>query len=373
MKIARLIFAVPSLFVAMADARAALTFSLDTPVVNSATGNTLVFTGTLTNTDSVAQVFLNDFALSAPADLTLQPNTFFANVPGILLPGESYSGPIFSVTLGAGATSGDYACTAEVDGGADIFTTGQPAIAGFTVLSPVITIAASVPDASEFGPVSGAFTVSRTGGTDIPLPVSFTIGGSAVNGSSCTTIASPSVIAAGSTSGNVAVVPIPDNIAEGDRTVLLTLTASTDYNLGAATAATVTIHDKPADQWRLQNFGAAANTAPASDTASWAKDGVANLTKYGLGMDPTVSNVSSLPQPVIVDGYLTLSFVPNPAALDLAYTVEGSSNVTLWNTTDVEAITLPGSNLPNLLTYRYRIPVDSVPAAFLRLRIDRQQ
>ena len=110
--------------VATMSARAALTVSLDAPIVNAAAGNVLVFNGTFTNTDPSGKVFLNDLQVSAPAVLTLQPNVFFENVPGILLPGETYTGPIFSVALGAAAMPNDYNATLTVSGGANISATG---------------------------------------------------------------------------------------------------------------------------------------------------------------------------------------------------------------------------------------------------------
>ena len=371
MKKSQLIFVLACLVLGMAEASAALTVSLDAPVVNAAVGTSIVFTGTLTNTDATAQIFLNDAQVSAPGGLALLPNVFFSNVPGILLPGESYTGPIFSVALAANAAPGDYNCALTLKGGADIFAAGTLGTAGFTVLSPLVTITATTPDASEFGPVSGAFAVTRTGGTGIPVTVPFTIGGSAVNGSACAMISPPVVIPSGAASANVAVIPIPNNVADGDRTVVLTLTPSGTFNIGANVAATVTIHDKPADQWRLQNFGAAANAAPAGDAADWDHDGISNLIEYALSLDPKLSDVSALPQPSLVNGYLTLSFVPNPNAIDLVYTVEGSADLITWSTSDVEKLTLAIPVPPTRQTYRYRQPAGSVGRAYLRLRIDR--
>ena len=371
MKSSPLPSAIVWLVLGMMNARAVLTISLDAPVVNVAAGNVAVFSGTLTNTGTVAKVFLNDLQVSAPAGLSTQPNAFFSNVPGILLPGETYTGPIFSVMLGAGASPADYGGTLTLSGGGDISAAGTLTTVPFTVLSPAVTIAATVPAASEFGPVSGAFAVSRTGGTGIPLSVNFTIGGTAVNGSACALIASSVSLAAGASSASVSVAPIPNNTADGDRTVLLTLAASAAYDLGAGTAATVIIHDKPADQWRVQNFGAAANTVAASDTASWAQDGVANMVKYSLGMAPTVVTTFDLPKPTMVNGYLTLSFVPNSNATDILYSVEGCPDLVAWSTGNVEAVTLANPIPPNRLTYRYRIPSGPAHAAFLRLRIDR--
>jgi hypothetical protein len=373
MKISPLALAVAWILLGMAHAIAALTIVLDAPVVNAAAGTTLVFTGTLTNTDPTTQVFLNDFQFTAPVGLALQPNTFFANVPGILSPGQSYSGPIFSVMLDAGASPVDYNGTITVIGGTDIFGTSILATASVTVLSPSVTIAVATPDAYEFGPVSGAFTVTRTGGTGISLTVAFSIGGTAVNGSSCTSIAPSVAIPSGASSANVEIVPIPDDIAEGDRTVILTLTPSGPYAIGANAAATVTIHDKPADQWRLSNFGAEANTPPAGDTASWAQDGIANLIKYGLNIAPTVSDAWELPQPTMVNGYLTLSFVPNPNAIDVAFTVEGCTDLATWSASNVDMVTLENPLPSTRQTFRYHYPAGTVGTAFLRLKVNRLQ
>lgn len=42
------------------------------------------------------------------------------------------------------------------------------------------------------------------------------------------------------------------------------------------------------DSWRKQWFGSSSNTGTAADTASYAGDGMANLVKYALGLNPTV-------------------------------------------------------------------------------------
>lgn len=371
MKQSPLTFMLTWLALGMMNACAALTISLDAPVVNAAAGTTLIVTGTFANTDTAAQIFLNNLQVSASSALALQPNVFFANVPGILLPGESYTGPIFSVTLGAGASPADYNATVTVSGGGDIFATGTLATMAFTVLSPAVTISATTPNAAEFGPVSGAFTVSRTGGTGIPLGVSLTIAGTAMNGASCIAIAPSLTLDSGVSSADVAVTPIPNNIADGDRTVVLTLAASANYNPGASVTGTVTIRDKPADQWRLQKFGAAANTPAAADTASWANDGVANVIKYGLGMDPVIGDVWELPAPTVAGGYLTLSFVPNPSATDVQFTVEGCPDLVTWSAGNVEPVTLSNPVPPTRQTFRYRFPVAVIRAAYLRLKIER--
>jgi hypothetical protein len=53
-------------------------------------------------------------------------------------------------------------------------------------------------------------------------------------------------IAAGSFSATIAVVPVENSIAEGDKTVVVTLGGSADYNVGSPSSATVTVHDNEA-------------------------------------------------------------------------------------------------------------------------------
>ena len=64
-----------------------------------------------------------------------------ANVPGILLPGETYSGVLFSVTLSAAALPGDYAGAITVKGGADIFAGGDLVSANFTASKTLLEYA----------------------------------------------------------------------------------------------------------------------------------------------------------------------------------------------------------------------------------------
>ncbi len=340
-------------------ARADLTLSLSPAVQNSANGVQVVFTGTLTNTSATTQVFLNDLQITSGARCRSPSSRIPSspNVPGILLPGESYTGPLFSVAANSGAA--DYPGTMTVYGGGDIQASGSLASISFAVLSPAVNLVASTPAASEYGPVSGAFTLSRTGRTDVSLDVGSTITGTAVNGVAYTIISSTTTIPAGAASAIVTIAPIPDNLAQGDRTVTLALKAipagAPAFNFGANTSATVTIHDKPADQWRFQEFGAAANDPQAADDGDWDGDGIPNLLEYALGLDPKLPNASALPAALPSSGYLTLSYTPNPAAIDVAYVVEASTDLSHWSTTNVEQVSNP--LMPNAVTVRYTVPI----------------
>ncbi len=368
------LLAIPFLTLAIC-ARASLTFSIAPSPQVAEQGGELVFSGTLTNTSATDKLFLNDiiatFAGSSAVHLSLKTNAFFGNVPGVLLPGETYTGVLFRIGISSLAPPDSYAGTITVLGGADIFATTNLASANLTIASPVVGIAASDPIACEFGPENGAFTIARTGSTALALTIPVATSGNATNGTTYNTVASSITIPAGAASAVVPIVPIPDLIAQGDRTAIITLGASGGYVLGENIAATVIVRDKPIDEWRSDKFAAAANTASAADLADWEGDGVRNIMEYALNLEPFLPDGSAQPPVTIEGGYLTLSYVPKSWATDLTYIVEASTDLANWSAADVEAVDVENREPPDRITIRYKNPVSIGSRAWLRLRITR--
>ncbi|MBE9200382.1 MULTISPECIES: phytase [unclassified Nodularia (in: cyanobacteria)] len=108
--------------------------------------------------------------------------------------------------------------------------------------TPVVSIVAQVPDAAEQGNQPGVFRISRVGNTSKSLTVNYTIDGTATNGVDYNNLTSVATIAAGQTFVDVTVIPVDDNLVEGDETVILNLVDQPEYVLGINTA-TVTIAD----------------------------------------------------------------------------------------------------------------------------------
>jgi hypothetical protein len=355
--------------------KAAVTLSLAPVAQNSARGREVVFSGTLTNTSPTEKVFLNDLQATIPSGasgvLALEPNTFFASVPGILLPGEAYSGVLFRLSLAAAAPADDYAGTIAVKGGSDIFAASDLVSAPFTIFSPDVTIVATDASASEFGTDSGAITITRTGGTDLALAVAYNISGSAVNGVSYAAVSGVATIPEGASSVAISIVPLPDDAPQGDRVATFSLAPSSAFNPGAAVTASVTIHDKPVDQWRLEQFAGAAGDAAAQDLADWDGDGVVNLLEYALGLDPKAAVPDALPQADALNGYATFSFVPNPAATDVTFTVEACTDLVNWSTEHIEAVTIENPVPSGRVTVRYDIPRSSAGRVFFHLKVTR--
>ncbi len=111
------------------------------------------------------------------------------------------------------------------------------------ITGPIITIAATDDAASEPGTNTGTFTVTRTGDLTAAQEVTYTIAGTATNGTDYTEIPATVTIPAGAASATIEVKPIDDTLVEGNETVRLTLVDGTSYDLGTTTSATVTIAD----------------------------------------------------------------------------------------------------------------------------------
>ena len=129
-----------ALLLSIAPTRADLAFVL-TPAVQSDVGsNEVFFTGTLINTSLTDNLFLNDiqfdFIDEATGHLAADTNAFFANVPGILLPFETYSDVVFGITIDPATPPGQYFGFVTIQGGTNIFAATDLASPIFEVSLP---------------------------------------------------------------------------------------------------------------------------------------------------------------------------------------------------------------------------------------------
>ena len=109
---------------------------------------------------------------------------------------------------------------------------------------PIVRIAAVDPNAAEQGCDPGSFIVTRMGTASTNLTVTYTISGTAANGTDYNTLTTTVKILAHSYAATITVTPKDDAIAEQPETVILTLSTSTGYGLDATQkSARVTIAD----------------------------------------------------------------------------------------------------------------------------------
>ncbi|NDC75087.1 isopeptide-forming domain-containing fimbrial protein [bacterium] len=125
----------------------------------------------------------------------------------------------------------------------------------------------------------------------------------------------------------------------------------------------------PIEAWRFANFGTIALTPDTADTAIVAGDGLPNLLKYALGLDPHIPAVTG----IITDtttGCLRLSVSLNPNASDITCQVEVTSTLednASW-TTDGTSIDL---STPSFLQVSDGISLGDGVRRFMRLRVTR--
>jgi C1A family cysteine protease len=232
-----------------------------------------------------------------------------------------------------------------------------------------VTVAATDLTASEGDVTDTAqLVITRSGSNAASLSVNYAMSGAATNGGDYVTLTSPAVIPAGAASVTVTVTAIPNNVAQGDRTATMTLQLGSGYAVGSPAAASVTIKDKPMDAWRMSMFGAQANVASvAGDTANPTGDGIQNLMKYALGLDPMHVSVSGLPTQATVSGHLTLTYRRVKAAVDITCAAQVCGDLSTWTNSGVTEQILTDDG-----TYQTVTATDPQPATgqrFIRLKV----
>ena len=132
--------------------------------------------------------------------------------------------------------------TVQPDGA---YSVGNPASATVTIADndrPMVTIVATDASASETGPDTGTFTITRTGPTTAALRVTFTANGSAQVGVDYVALGSQVFIPIGSSTVTLTVTPLADSVSpEGNENVNVFLTTNSGLSVGTPGSATVVI------------------------------------------------------------------------------------------------------------------------------------
>ena len=183
-----------------------------------------------------------EFAMTS-AVATL-PKTYAATLSGLA------SDTTFTYAVQAMSTGGDTLNRS----GSETFYTGDLSVA-------------KVQDGDEDGLVPGVFRISRTGDDALALPVSFTLGGTAVEGRSYQLLEKTATIPAGAAYVDVEIRPLIDQTTTNALTVVLTLESGLYGIASDASSATLSI----ANLFLNDDFNTwiASDAGLASDGANW--------------------------------------------------------------------------------------------------------
>jgi hypothetical protein len=112
------------------------------------------------------------------------------------------------------------------------------------------------------------------------------------------------------------------------------------------------------------------------DNHDAASDGLPNLVKYALSLNPLIPAGSGRPTSTTTNGFLTLTFTRRKDATDITYHVEGTGSLgTNWSElyTSTSTAYEGGENATSAVTVFDTIPLSIAPDGrrFMRLKITR--
>ena len=190
------------------------------------------------------------------ATLLAAPLTVTFTLTGTAVNGTDYTNLPLTATFPAGQPSVDVVVTPSVDAtveGAEsvilTLTNAAPYDLGveFATITitdtntPLVSVTAFDSTAAETGNNRGTFRFARTGSTAASLTVTFTVAGTATNGTDYQSLPVTVTFGVGQAEVDLTVAPTQDGVAEGSETVVVTVTDGAAYDVGAPASATVTI------------------------------------------------------------------------------------------------------------------------------------
>ncbi len=146
-------------------------------------------------------------------------------------------------------------------------------VPNYTNNLPVLTVSSTNQPYAVEGGGTGQFVFTRTGPVTNALLVPFTLAGTARNGTDYVAITNGVTIPAGQSNATVTITAVDDQIVEGERTVILSLTEGNTFQTVFPSSATVTIQDNDQRVWiDASDFTAA---KPGTDTGQF------TFTRFG--------------------------------------------------------------------------------------------
>ena len=288
------------------------------------------------------------------------------NISGTAFPGADYdltspspitftAGNAFTIRIPAGQATATITITpvfsAAIEGPESVILSAEGSTATVTIADePPVTIAATDPNAAEFGGNTGTVVVTRTGPTTYDRDIAVNISGTAFPGSDYD-ITSPSLVTftagnaftlripAGQTVATVTVTPIASLEVETPETVILsteggTATVTIVEQFGSLTFPVTTTADSGAGSLRQAILSA--NASPGSDLISFAIPGA------GVRTITLASELPTITESVTIDGTTQTGWTGTPLIELNGATAGAGSNglVIMSNSTTVQSLVI---------------------------------
>lgn len=180
-------------------------------------------------------------ATNAPFDI-VHPggtNTFLVNQR---VGGDAWN-LLFATNFNAGTNARVVIRTTPADGGYVIADAIRFVWTGAPPPAVTLQVVATDPVASEWGVDPARFTFVRTGDSNVPITVGFTLGGTAAAGSDYAATPGAIVLPAGVIATSLVITAVDDDLVEGLETLTLALQPGTNYAVGTHGAAAAAIRD----------------------------------------------------------------------------------------------------------------------------------
>ena len=130
-------------------------------------------------------------------------------------------------------------------------------------------------------------------------------------------------------------------------------------------------HSNDFTSWSSQFFTVAelADLSISAADVDASGDGIPNLVKYALGLDPKVATQAWLPTVGISDGFLSLSFQRLQKAADLTLVVEVSTDLLSWDVFATEFSSFDNNDGTEDVLFRSPTALSKQPKQFMRLKV----
>ena len=229
--------------------------------------------------------------------------------------------------------------------------------------------------AGETGPDSAQVVFSREAAGPSVLAIDYSLSGSAVSGTDFTAPSGIATIPAGALSVTVPIIPLGDSLAEGDESVLVSITPSAGYFAKPGFGvASVTIRDEAFQEWRAGSFlpGQANDDAVSGPSADPESDGLKNSLEWALATPPLSGNASPLVVANRSAESMDLSFTQRRGLPLGTVGIESSPDFLGWQPAPASVTLFAIDEISteyDRLTYRWPQSELGGPQLFVRLRV----